>query len=163
MPPCWFVHWWLASDIVVSGRCFIFSSLNGLNLKLQGQHNDVFRNWKHILAFQKSLKLWLAWLRRPNPSHSTFPTVLQHVDKTEVTATDVKQQTGLIQTYLAALIDNFYRCFPTERCDVLRGKKVDSKSLKIWKPTRCWSWNWLLLKKQLVLIIKKSSHDACLW
>ncbi|KAJ8378389.1 hypothetical protein AAFF_G00242770 [Aldrovandia affinis] len=38
----------------------IFSSLNELNLKLQGQHDNVFRNWKHVLTFQKSLKLWLA-------------------------------------------------------------------------------------------------------
>lgn len=27
------------------------------------QHNFVFRNWKHVLAFHKSLELWLVQLR----------------------------------------------------------------------------------------------------
>uniref|UniRef100_A0A667X2M9 HAT C-terminal dimerisation domain-containing protein n=1 Tax=Myripristis murdjan TaxID=586833 RepID=A0A667X2M9_9TELE len=101
----------------------IFSSLNELNLKLQGQCDDVFRNWKHVMAFQKSLKLWLARLRRPNPSHYMFPTVLQHIEENDVSDTDVKHLTGLIRTHFVALIDNFDRYFPTERYDILSDKR----------------------------------------
>lgn len=57
----------------------IFSLLKELNLKLQGRHDNVFFNWKNVQAFQKSLKLWLARLRRPDPSYYMFPTMLQHV------------------------------------------------------------------------------------
>lgn len=86
----------------------IFSSLNELCLKLQGQSDDVFQNWKHILTFQKSLKLWLARLRSPKPSHYMFPTVFQHIEENDVTDTQVKHLTGLIVTHLlVALINNF--------------------------------------------------------
>uniref|UniRef100_A0A667Z2X6 HAT C-terminal dimerisation domain-containing protein n=1 Tax=Myripristis murdjan TaxID=586833 RepID=A0A667Z2X6_9TELE len=83
----------------------IFSSLNELNLKF------------------KSLKLWLARLRRPNPSHYMFPTVLQHIEENDVSDTDVKHLTGLIRTHFVALIDNFDRYFPTERYDILSDKR----------------------------------------
>lgn len=36
-----------------------FSSVNMVNLKSQGQHENAARNWKHVLAFQNTLKLWL--------------------------------------------------------------------------------------------------------
>ena len=101
----------------------IFSSLNELNLKLQGRHDNVFLNWKHVQAFQKSLKLWLARLRRPDPSHYMFPTVLHHVEEHDVAATQVKHLSALIQTHLAALIENFDRYFPTERYAILNDKR----------------------------------------
>ncbi|KAK0146678.1 Protein FAM200B [Merluccius polli] len=66
----------------------------GRNLKWQEQHDNVFRNWKHVLAFQKSLKLWLARLRWPNPSHYMFPTVLEHTEN-DVTDTGSLLELGL--------------------------------------------------------------------
>ena len=99
----WLLNWSYLADI--------FSSLNELNLKLQGRHDNVFLNGKNVQAFQKSLKLWLARLRRPDPSHYMCPTVLQHVEEHDVAATQVKHLSALIQTHLAALIENFDRYF----------------------------------------------------
>jgi len=115
-----FTEEWL---ITVSYLADIFSSLNELCLKLQGQNDDVFQNWKHILTFQKSLKLWLARLRSPKPSHYMFPTMLQHIEENDVTDTQVKHLTGLIVTHLDALINNFEHYFPKDRYDILHDKR----------------------------------------
>src|SRR4029434_6682601 len=76
----WLLNWSYLADI--------FSSLNELNLKLQGRHYNGLLNWKNVQAFQKSLKLWLARLRRPDPS--------QHVEEHDVAATQVKHLSALI-------------------------------------------------------------------
>uniref|UniRef100_A0A8C5HK32 HAT C-terminal dimerisation domain-containing protein n=1 Tax=Gouania willdenowi TaxID=441366 RepID=A0A8C5HK32_GOUWI len=115
-----FTEEWL---FTVSYLADIFSSLNELCLKLQGQNDDVFQNWKHILTFQKSLKLWLAQFRSPKPSHYMFPTVLKHIEDNDVTDTQVKHLTGLIVAHLVALIDNFEHYFPKDRYDILHDKR----------------------------------------
>uniref|UniRef100_A0A3Q3M9R7 DUF4371 domain-containing protein n=1 Tax=Labrus bergylta TaxID=56723 RepID=A0A3Q3M9R7_9LABR len=91
----------------------IFSSLNELNLKLQGHHNDVFRNWKHVIAFQKSLKLWLTRFKQPNTQRKTM---------------------SLIQTHLGALIDNFDRYFPKERFEKLSDKRWNQNPFEFESP-----------------------------
>uniref|UniRef100_A0A3Q2NWE1 Uncharacterized protein n=1 Tax=Fundulus heteroclitus TaxID=8078 RepID=A0A3Q2NWE1_FUNHE len=82
----------------------MFSLLNELSLKMQGEHDGIFHNWKHVLTFQKSLALWLLQASK------------------NVTDTHVKHLTGLIVTHLVALIDSFDHYYPKERDDILSGK-----------------------------------------
>ncbi|KAK7891337.1 hypothetical protein WMY93_023300 [Mugilogobius chulae] len=101
----------------------IFSSLNDLNVKLQGQHDDLFNNWRHVYAFQKSLQLWLARLKQPNPSYYMFPTMLKHIEEHNVALREVMQLNKAIQAHLAALTANFERYYPQERRETLNAKR----------------------------------------
>uniref|UniRef100_A0A1A8AKK7 HAT C-terminal dimerisation domain-containing protein n=1 Tax=Nothobranchius furzeri TaxID=105023 RepID=A0A1A8AKK7_NOTFU len=80
-------------------------------------------NCKHVLTFQKSLKLRLARLKGPKPCHYMFPNVLKHIEENDVTDTQVKHLTELIVTHTVALNNSFDRYFPKERFDKLNGKK----------------------------------------
>lgn len=101
----------------------IFASLNELNLKLQGRHDNVFLNLKNVQAFQKSLKLWLARLRRPDPSFYMFPTLLRHIEEQDVVATQINCLSALIQSHLAVLVDRFDGYFPQEKYSALHDKR----------------------------------------
>ncbi|XP_076592490.1 LOW QUALITY PROTEIN: protein FAM200A-like [Chaetodon auriga] len=101
----------------------IFSSLNELNLKLQGRHDNVFINLNNVQAFQKSLKLWVARLRRPDPSLYMFPTLQQHIEEQDVVAAQVNRLSALIQSHLAVLVDRFDGYFPQEKYSALHNKR----------------------------------------
>ena len=153
----WLLNWSYLADI--------FSSLNELNLKLQGRHDNVFLNWKNVQAFQKSLKLWLARLRRPDPSHYMRPTVLQHVEEHDVAATQVKHLSALIQTHLAALIENFDRYFQRVMSFwmIKGGSKIPS-NLRVL--SLCLSWPSVLQKKpscssSSAIALCKDAMDLC--
>ena len=77
-----------------------------------------FSYWKLSLLY----KLWLARLRWPNTRHNTIPSVLQQIEEDDVTDTDVKHLTWIIQTHLVVLIDHFHQFKPTWRYDILSDK-----------------------------------------
>ena len=76
-----------------------------------------------------------------------FPTVLRHIEENDVTDTDVKHLTGLIQIYLTALIDNFDRYYPKEKYDILSDKRWIQNPFEFESPESLLELG-LLLKKQ---------------
>lgn len=87
-PPsaCWSVHWWLASYILEGCGYLLKPTESEIG---RPQPGDVFQNWKHVPAFQKSLKLWLARLRQPDPKPLgvSFTVTTQH-KKNDLAHTD---------------------------------------------------------------------------
>lgn len=87
--------------------------LNQLNLKLEDQPGDVFQNWKHVPAFQKPLKLWLARLRHPDLKALSVSFFATTPHKKTIWHT---QTSGLLRAHLLALSDNSDCKLPIERC-----------------------------------------------
>lgn len=98
----------------------IFSILNELSLKLQGQNNDIFQYVERIQEFQKTLLLWQARLNSNCPSYYMFPRFLQHIEENVINEAILKEIKLEILLHLTSLSQTFNRYFPEEKFETLR-------------------------------------------
>lgn len=98
----------------------IFSILNELSLKLQGQNNDIFQYVERIQEFQKTLLLWQARLKSNCPSYYMFPRFLQHIEENVINEAILKEIKLEILLHLTSLSQTFNRYFPEEKFETLR-------------------------------------------
>lgn len=98
----------------------IFSILNELSLKLQGQNNDIFQYVERIQEFQKTLLLWQARLKSNCPSYYMFPRFLQHIEENVINEAILKEIKLEILLHLSSLSQTFNRYFPEEKFETLR-------------------------------------------